>query len=54
MSEVRLDKYPWVCAVYNLLLVMAIYTLSRLFFYFISPDLFPHVTTGHLREMLIG
>lgn len=54
MSEVRLDKYPWVCAVYNLLLVMAIYTLSRLFFYFISPDLFPHVSTGHLREMLLG
>lgn len=53
----RLKNYilhPWVCAVYNLLLVMAIYSLSRLFFYWISPDLFPDVTSTHLREMLTG
>ena len=33
---------------------MAIYTLSRLFFYFSSPDLFPDVTGAHLWEMLLG
>ena len=37
-----------------MLLVMAIYTLSRLFFYLISPDLFPDVTPSHLWEMLRG
>ena len=50
----RFWQHPWVCAAWNMLLVMAIYTLSRLFFYLISPDLFPDVTISHLWEMLRG
>lgn len=38
----------------NLLLLMLLYTLSRLFFYLISGDLFPNVSGAHLREMLLG
>jgi hypothetical protein len=33
---------------------MAAYTLSRLFFFITSPDLFPDVTAAHLWEMLLG
>ena len=50
----QIFSHPWVVAVYNLLVVMALYTLSRLFFYWVSPDLFPDVTMGHLWEMLLG
>ena len=50
----RIFRHPWVCAACNLLLVMAVYTLSRLFFYWISPDLFPDVTVHHLWEMIAG
>ena len=50
----RFWNHPWVCAAVNMLLVMAAYTLSRLFFYWVSPDLFPDVTAAHLWEMLLG
>lgn len=50
----RIWNHPWVCAAVNILLVMAIYTLSRLFFYWISTDLFPAVSGSHLWEMLRG
>ena len=33
---------------------MAIYTLSRVFFYWINIDLYPNVTPAHLWEMLVG
>ena len=33
---------------------MAIYSLSRLFFFFINSDLYPEVSTAHLVEMLLG
>ena len=33
---------------------MALYTLSRVFFYLVSPDLFPDVSVAHLLEMLVG
>ena len=33
---------------------MAAYTLSRLFFFVTSPDLFPNVTAAHLWEMVLG
>lgn len=33
---------------------MILYTLSRLFFYWTSGDLFPNVSGAHLREMLAG
>ena len=50
----KIIHHPWLCAACNLLLVMAIYTLSRVFFYLISPDLFPDVSAAHLWEMLVG
>ena len=50
----HIANHPWVCAACNLLIVMAAYTLSRLFFFVTSPDLFPNVTAAHLWEMVIG
>ena len=50
----HLWQHPWICAAWNMLLVMALYTLSRVFFYLVSPDLFPDVSTAHLWEMLVG
>ena len=38
----------------NMLLVMLVYTLSRVFFYWINIDLYPHVSFTHLMEMLAG
>ena len=47
-------KHPWIVAACNLLLVMVIYTISRLFFYWVNMDMYPHVSANHLLEMLIG
>ena len=47
-------KHPWIVAACNLLLVMALYTISRLFFYWVNIDLYPNVSTSHLLEMLTG
>ena len=41
-------------AIWNILLLMAIYSLSRLFFFLINSDLYPEVSTAHLVEMLLG
>ena len=41
-------------AIWNILLLMAIYSLSRLFFFLINSDLYPEVSTTHLVEMLLG
>ena len=41
-------------AIWNILLLMAIYSLSRLFFFFINSDLYPEVSTANLVEMLLG
>ena len=41
-------------AIWNILLLMAIYSLSRLFFFLINSDLYPEVGTAHLVEMLLG
>lgn len=50
----RAWRHPWVVAATNFLLVMAIYSLSRWFFYRINTDMFPNVSPAHLREMLAG
>lgn len=47
-------KHPWIVAACNLLLVMVLYTISRLFFYWVNIDLYPNVSTNHLIEMLAG
>ena len=50
----RFWKHPWVVAAGNLLVVMAIYSLSRWFFYAINTDMFPNVSRAHLWEMMRG
>lgn len=50
----RFWKHPWVVAAGNLLVVMAIYSLSRWFFYAINTDMFPDVSRAHLWEMMRG
>lgn len=47
-------KHPWLVGASNLLLVMVLYTISRLFFYFVNVDLYPNVSVSHLLEMLSG
>ena len=47
-------RHPWLIGAFNLLLVMAIYTLSRVFFYWINIDLYPNVDNAHLIEMVMG
>lgn len=47
-------KHPWLVGASNLLLVMVLYTISRLFFYWVNVDLYPNVSTSHLLEMLSG
>ena len=47
-------KHPWLICALNLLLVMAIYTLSRVFFYWINIDLYPNVDNAHLIEIVMG
>ena len=50
----RIWRYPLTVAARNLLLLLALYTLTRLFFFLTCPTLFPDVTTDHLLEMLRG
>ena len=47
-------RHPWLIGAFNLLLVMAIYTLSRVFFDWINIDLYPNVDGAHLMEMIMG
>ncbi len=49
-----ITQSPWTVAASNLLLLMVLYTLARVFFYCVSRDLFPSVTLPHLLEMLLG
>ena len=47
-------SHPLPTAIWNLILVMAVYTLSRLLFVAINHDLYPGLTTNHLLELLAG
>lgn len=47
-------KHPWTVAVSNWLLMMAIFTLSRLFYYLTNLSSYPDVTFSHLGELLFG
>lgn len=46
--------HPWVAAAKNLLLIMLIYTLLRIFFYLANRDLYADISTSHLMELLLG
>lgn len=41
-------------AIGNILLVMLVYSLSRLFFVWVNHDLYPDVSGAHLWEMMLG
>jgi len=41
-------------ALFNIIIAMALYTLSRLFFYLTNLDLYPDIPTGHFFEILYG
>ncbi len=47
-------KHPWVVAVCNFVLVMVVYSLLRLFFYWVNQDMFPDVSDAHLSRMCLG
>ena len=47
-------QHPWVVAACNILLVMALYTLSRLVFVWVNHNLYQDITAAHLWEMLLG
>lgn len=47
-------KHPWIVGASNLLLVMVLYTISRLFFYLVNVDLYPNISVSHLLEMQAG
>ena len=47
-------NHPWTVAVGNVLLLILIYSLSRLFFYWVNVDMFPNVSAAHLWEMMCG
>ena len=47
-------QHPWVVAACNILLVMALFTLSRLVFVWVNHDLYPDISTAHLGEMVCG
>ena len=51
---VKIWKHPWTVAFCNMLLIMGLYTISRIFFYCFNLDLYPNVQFAHLIEMLIG
>lgn len=53
-SIVKIWKHPWTVAFCNMLLIMGLYTISRIFFYCFNLDLYPNVQFAHLIEMLIG
>lgn len=50
----KIWKHPWVVAFCNVLLVMVLYTLSRLFFFLINRSMFPDVSGAHLWELCKG
>ena len=47
-------RHPWMVAVSNVLLVLALYSLLRAGCYAVNTDLFPNVSRAHLWEMLCG
>ena len=47
-------KHPWVVAACNVGLVLLLYSLSRLFCYWVNGDLFADVSGRHLREIIGG
>ena len=47
-------KHPWTVVACNILLVMVLYTILRLFCYYMDRVIFPNIDTPHLIEILLG
>ena len=47
-------KHPWTVAACNILLMMVIYTVLRVFCYYMDRVIFPNIDTAHLIEILLG
>lgn len=47
-------RHPWTCAACNLLIVLTLFSVSRLFYYYISQDLYADITPAHLLELMKG
>ncbi len=47
-------KHPLAVVVCNIALVMVIYTISRIFCYYMDRVIFPNIDTPHLIEILLG
>lgn len=47
-------QHPWTVAAGNILLLLCIYTLSRLCCYAANTDIFPDISRAHLWEILCG
>ena len=50
----RIWYHPWIVAACNIALLMVLYTLSRLFFYYVNRDLFSNISFSHLMELCLG
>jgi phosphoglycerol transferase MdoB-like AlkP superfamily enzyme len=50
----KIWKHPWVVAACNFALMMAIFSLSRLFYYLTNTATYPDVSGSHLWELLGG
>ena len=54
MTTKKILYHPWAVAAQNFLLIMIIFSLSRLFFYFINTSMYPDMSFSHLLELLGG
>ena len=50
----KIKYHPIIVALCNILLVMLLYSIARLFFYFIARTSYPDITASHLMEMMAG
>lgn len=47
-------KHPWTVAACNIAWIMLIYTIMRVFCYWMDRAIFPNIDTAHLIEILLG
>lgn len=50
----RIWYHPWIVVACNIALLMVLYTLSRLFFYYVNRDLFSDISFSHMMELCLG
>lgn len=50
----KIWSHPWIVAGCNMLLIMGLYTLGRIFFYLFNQDLYPSITISHFIEIILG